>query len=325
MTKFFPLSIETSAEVRIAFRRLQNYLLLPEVAPLAALPAPPTTTGGVDDVARVHIHMPAAASAPVPNGFTPATVTAGAHVAGGSLTVTDLCCSWEKEVVDAAHETPQPHPHATSPHEMPNTEPTRPLTLSHVSLHVPAAELCAVIGPVGSGKTSLLMAVLNELQPKSGRVACSGRIAYVPQTAWIMTYVILLGKLAAFRAHVVPRAFAHLRDSLLFAPLRLCCRGTVRDNITFGLDFDEARYNAVVAACCLQRDLATFANGDQEVIGERGINLSGGYVRRVALLTTRRLCNTCRAANHIRATMCVHGRTCHADSVHGSPWLAPAT
>lgn len=56
------------------------------------------------------------------------------------------------------------------------------------------------------------------------------------------------------------------------------CSGTVRDNITFGKPYDADRMSRVIDACCLRDDLAGFANGDLEVIGERGVNLSGGYV-----------------------------------------------
>jgi ABC-type multidrug transport system fused ATPase/permease subunit len=52
----------------------------------------------------------------------------------------------------------------------------------------------------------------------------------------------------------------------------------VRENITFGLPFNAERYNMVVKACCLEHDMTSFARGDSELIGERGINLSGGYV-----------------------------------------------
>ena len=71
-------------------------------------------------------------------------------------------------------------------------------------------------------------------------------IAYVPQTAW-------------------------LRNA------------TIRDNILFGEPFDEMRYNQVITACALKRDLEQFEGGDLTEIGEKGVNLSGGQKQRVSL------------------------------------------
>ena len=51
---------------------------------------------------------------------------------------------------------------------------------------------------------------------------------------------------------------------------------TLRENVTFGEKFRQSRYDAVVEACGLKQDLAAFEGGDQIMIGERGINLSGG-------------------------------------------------
>lgn len=56
---------------------------------------------------------------------------------------------------------------------------------------------------------------------------------------------------------------------------------TVRENIIFGNEFDEARYNAVVKACSLEPDIASFTNGHETEIGERGVTLSGGQKARI--------------------------------------------
>ena len=118
--------------------------------------------------------------------------------------------------------------------------------LSDVSFQVGSGELCAVVGRVGSGKSSLCSAVLNEMVLAEGKVAVTGSIAYVAQTPWILN-------------------------------------ATLRDNVLFGLPMDEERYAAVLEAAQLTHDLSIFNDGDMTEIGERGINLSGGQKQRVSI------------------------------------------
>ncbi|CAG2112465.1 unnamed protein product, partial [Medioppia subpectinata] len=101
---------------------------------------------------------------------------------------------------------------------------------------------------VGSGKSSLLSALLGEMECVSGRVniRCGANIAYVPQLAWIQN-------------------------------------ATLKDNIVFGHPLDAKLYNRVLKACALKQDLLTLSAGDQTEIGEKGINLSGGQKQRVSL------------------------------------------
>ncbi|XP_063223005.1 ATP-binding cassette sub-family C member 3-like [Bacillus rossius redtenbacheri] len=119
-------------------------------------------------------------------------------------------------------------------------------TLRNINVRVQSGALVAVVGTVGSGKSSLVSALLGEMDKKSGSVNTVGSIAYVPQQAWIQ-------------------------------------HATLRDNITFGTPFDHARYQRVIDACALRSDLAILPGGDQIEIGEKGINLSGGQKQRVSL------------------------------------------
>lgn len=102
------------------------------------------------------------------------------------------------------------------------------------------------MGGVGSGKSSLLLSCLDELDKKSGSIRTNGKIAFVPQTAFLLN--------ASFR-----------------------------DNICFGQNFEQAKYEEAVVSCRLVDDLETFTGGDITEIGERGINLSGGQKQRVSL------------------------------------------
>jgi len=115
-----------------------------------------------------------------------------------------------------------------------------------LNLKVMAGELVMVVGEVGSGKSSLLAALLGEMVQVAGDVRVLGEIAYTSQDSWIQNV-------------------------------------TLRDNILMGRPYDELYYNLTLEACALKSDLHQLAAGDQTEIGEKGINLSGGQRARVAL------------------------------------------
>lgn len=119
-------------------------------------------------------------------------------------------------------------------------------TLESINLSIRNGSLTAIVGRVGQGKSSLLSAIIGEMYKLQGRIQVSGRIAYVPQQSWIMN-------------------------------------ATLRDNILFGNEYDQERYQHILFACGLEPDLAILPAGDMTEIGERGINLSGGQKQRVSL------------------------------------------
>ncbi|XP_060220229.1 multidrug resistance-associated protein 1 isoform X2 [Meriones unguiculatus] len=121
-----------------------------------------------------------------------------------------------------------------------------PPTLNGISFSIPEGALVAVVGQVGCGKSSLLSALLAEMDKVEGHVALKGSVAYVPQQAWIQN------------------------DSL-------------RENILFGHPLQERYYKAVMEACALLPDLEILPSGDRTEIGEKGVNLSGGQKQRVSL------------------------------------------
>jgi ATP-binding cassette subfamily C (CFTR/MRP) protein 2 len=119
--------------------------------------------------------------------------------------------------------------------------------LQGVNVAVKRGELVAVVGPYGSGKSSLIKAALGEIQPRPGaHVHLYGSVAYVGQRPWIFN-------------------------------------ASARDNVLFGEPFEETRYNWAVAGACLETDFAALEFGDATMIGERGCNLSGGQKLRVGL------------------------------------------
>ncbi|XP_059614039.1 multidrug resistance-associated protein 1-like [Phlebotomus argentipes] len=120
------------------------------------------------------------------------------------------------------------------------------VTLKNINMNVPKGALTAVVGPVGCGKSSLISALLGEMEKKQGNVNTDGTIAYVPQQAWIQN-------------------------------------ATLQDNILFGMKMNRQHYDKVIEACALKADIDMLPGGDQTEIGEKGINLSGGQKQRVSL------------------------------------------
>uniref|UniRef100_A0A3B5AM29 ATP binding cassette subfamily C member 3 n=1 Tax=Stegastes partitus TaxID=144197 RepID=A0A3B5AM29_9TELE len=121
-----------------------------------------------------------------------------------------------------------------------------PPVLHNINVMVPQGSLLAVVGHVGCGKSSLISALLGEMEKVEGDVSIRGSVAYVPQQAWIQN-------------------------------------ATLRDNILFGRPYNEQKYRCVLEACALTPDLQVLPGGDLTEIGEKGINLSGGQRQRVSL------------------------------------------
>ncbi|KAL5020046.1 hypothetical protein ScPMuIL_002938 [Solemya velum] len=115
--------------------------------------------------------------------------------------------------------------------------------LQQINMSIEEGQLVAIVGQVGAGKSSLISALLGEMYKVEGRVKIKGRVAYVPQQAWIQNL-------------------------------------TVRDNILYGSEFVDDIYHKVVENCALLPDLDMFEAQDLTEIGEKGINISGGQKQR---------------------------------------------
>ncbi|XP_008195764.2 probable multidrug resistance-associated protein lethal(2)03659 isoform X1 [Tribolium castaneum] len=124
-------------------------------------------------------------------------------------------------------------------------EPLEP-TLENITLDISSNQLVAVIGSVGSGKSSLLNVILKELPTESGDVTISGEISYSSQEPWLFS-------------------------------------ASVRQNILFGDSYDEERYKQVVKLCALDADFKLLPFGDRTLVGEKGKALSGGQKARINL------------------------------------------
>ena len=106
--------------------------------------------------------------------------------------------------------------------------------------------LTVITGSVGSGKSTLLSAIAGEIPDQNWAITYNGTVVYVPQIAWIFS-------------------------------------GTIRENILFGEQYEEWKYNRVIEACALTEDIEKFPDCDQTIVGERGVVLSGGQRARVSL------------------------------------------
>jgi len=129
---------------------------------------------------------------------------------------------------------------------IPNAESgdEEPFHLDNLDFTFDREELVAIVGSVGSGKSSLLAALAGDMRLKSGTVTQSSSIGYCPQYAWIQNT-------------------------------------TIKENITFGRPFEQEKYQRVIQACALQPDLDMLPQGDKTEVGERGITLSGGQKQRL--------------------------------------------
>lgn len=119
--------------------------------------------------------------------------------------------------------------------------------IQDINLKIPSGSLVGICGAIGSGKSSLLSAIVGEMKHLSGDIILSSvNVGYCPQQAWMQN-------------------------------------ATLRDNIVFGRPFDEQKYRQVLYACALERDVDSLPQGDLTEIGEKGINLSGGQKQRISL------------------------------------------
>uniref|UniRef100_A0A8C4LIZ1 ATP binding cassette subfamily C member 8 n=1 Tax=Equus asinus asinus TaxID=83772 RepID=A0A8C4LIZ1_EQUAS len=143
-------------------------------------------------------------------------------------------------------------------------------TLSNITIRIPRGQLTMIVGQVGCGKSSLLLATLGEMQKISGAVF------------WNRT--LLPCVTAASEPPDLPGVRDRKRGPVAYASQKpWLLNATVEENITFESPFNKQRYKMVIEACSLQPDIDILPHGDQTQIGERGINLSGGQRQRISV------------------------------------------
>nr|QNH67884.1 ATP-binding cassette transporter subfamily C member 4 X1 [Brachionus rotundiformis] len=119
-------------------------------------------------------------------------------------------------------------------------------SLKEINVQVRKGDFVSIVGPVGSGKSSLLLGMVGELENYSGKIFKNGKMFYLTQQPWVFT-------------------------------------ASIRQNITFGMPYVKEKFDKIVDVCSLKKDLELLTYGEQTLVGEKGINLSGGQRARICL------------------------------------------
>ncbi|KAJ3071937.1 Multidrug resistance-associated protein 4 [Rhizoclosmatium hyalinum] len=205
----FPMGLQFSIESLVSFQRIQKFLMLPEIET--------TSTNATDE------------------SIDPSIV----------LQLQNASFNWPVSPLATPSETKKQDAKFQGTDE--DAQTSREI-LKNISVTLRKSQMAVVIGPVGSGKSSLLNAVLREMECHEGSLYTPRnlRIAYASQTPWILS-------------------------------------GTIRENILFGSTLDIEKLRRVIYACALEKDIELFEYGLETLVGERGVTLSGGQKARLAL------------------------------------------
>ncbi|XP_017117181.1 probable multidrug resistance-associated protein lethal(2)03659 [Drosophila elegans] len=209
MTAFFPLGITQTAETLVSIKRIQKFLESGETEIPDNRLENSKAEEDLDEAEEKLLGTP-----------LPAITTDKNLHSSARLSITGLKAKWDSKSPD--------------------------YTLNGVSLRVEPGTLLAIVGHTGSGKSSLIQAILGELPAESGEIKVSGSLSYASQDPWLFS-------------------------------------GTVRQNILFGQPMDRRRYHSVVRKCALERDFELLPLKDKTIVGDRGASLSGGQKARISL------------------------------------------
>ncbi|KAF9202770.1 Multidrug resistance-associated protein 4 [Haplosporangium sp. Z 27] len=217
-----PIAVKTTLGALISFDRLDSFLLLPEVEPLLRVGFSTMDSDGPKST----------------------SVVAGGLVMNGSNSNSGDVKEMEKMALKREIDSLQIYI-KNADFGWPDSQESNP-TLKFISMSIKPKELVAIVGDVGSGKSSTLAAIMGQIGLRAGDKVVHGSIAYVPHEAWLLNE-------------------------------------TLKENILFGSPFNRQKYNDILRVCALNRDLTLLSAGDDTEIGERGINLSQGQRQRVSL------------------------------------------
>jgi ATP-binding cassette subfamily C (CFTR/MRP) protein 1 len=263
---FMPMGLLQFIQSKISLKRLERYLALPELNPYVQDTPPPGTPADSPYAQSGSISIQDGTFSWVdPNGPEIKPVQDEEKTKKKRISRAERRASRRKsEVTLTTNGDEKSSKLSNSMHSVSSaaTEDTAgsktpTITLQNINCQIAPGSLVAVVGAVGSGKSSILSAILGEMEsineskvyiPRHGEEEkeMHGFASYCTQSPWVVN-------------------------------------DTLRGNILFGRDYDEDRYNKILDCCALLDDIAVLPAGDMTEIGERGINLSGGQKARVSL------------------------------------------
>ncbi|XP_016989332.1 probable multidrug resistance-associated protein lethal(2)03659 [Drosophila rhopaloa] len=221
MTVFFPQGISLMAETLVSIKRVEKYMQSDETDVSDKSVDIPEDPPGSNQ-ATVHADEDEDRDEAEDKLLGPplSTINENAKLSEAGISISGLMAKWDVNSPD--------------------------YTLNGVNLRVQPGTMLGIVGRTGSGKSSLIEAILGELPAESGEIKVNGTMSYASQEPWLFS-------------------------------------GTVRQNILFGQPMDRRRYAKVVKKCALERDFELLPFKDKTIVGERGASLSGGQKARISL------------------------------------------
>lgn len=235
MLHFWPIALTSVAECYVSIKRIEHFLLLPEdkltaqnsneTSAKTEAAAPTYITNTLAGMGKEHTNMafmPDVLNTGKPMPTYPRFIRNESAASKGVI-FKNMTAMWGR-LSEGGTQT----------------------GIEDIDIEVEDSEMCAIIGPVGSGKSTILQAILEEIEVSKGELIVNGTVSYAAQEPWLF-------------------------------------EGSVRENILFTQKYDAARYKEVIRVCALERDLQIMPYGDYTIIGERGVSLSGGQRARINL------------------------------------------
>ena len=246
---FMPMGLLQYIQSKISLRRIERYLQLPELVEYVLADGESAEGSiSVKNGTFSWVDPDAAPIKPIQDEKKKKKKRRKSSAEDSNNSSGDIASNVDSEMRDTIHSLASTTTSETS------RGPT--ITLQDINFSIDPGMLVAVVGPVGSGKSSLLSAILGEMEPlhdskvhipqSEASKSVTGFVSYCSQTPWVVN-------------------------------------DTLRGNIIFGREYDEQRYKKIIELCALVDDFAILPAGDMTEIGERGINLSGGQKARVSL------------------------------------------
>jgi ATP-binding cassette subfamily C (CFTR/MRP) protein 4 len=238
MTKFFAYAVMSNSECYVSVNRIQKFLELPEIDQ----PTKMFDEGPIVSIAGVssYWHPKSLLLESMENDESKNSERRGTVTTSKRSSNEKSMSTKSKQLSD--HESMKrsevSESSVTSRQSVESEVSQRSIALEDISLNLERGHLYCVIGPVGCGKSSLLLMLAGELEPNAGVIEMrASTIAYAAQSPWILD-------------------------------------GTVRENILMGKEFDSDEYESIIDACALRPDIDRFHSGDATLLGDRGIQCS---------------------------------------------------